>query len=350
MSNKKYSALAVLKVLEKHTDRNNPLLIKQIKVLVHEEYGIDISEKTIRSDIHALQSFGYDIRFIGTFEREIRHGDGTVLDSPINKDCYLAGPVLISDRQIEILYDALLDERFLPEADYKDLVDTLENLSSTLDFTLNSKGAARVKRDYADSDILYGNLKILREAIKERKAVSFYEVPLGTHSMPGLLKRETKYASPCRIFKQDGIYYLLCCRNSGIYGSGLSYIRIELMRNIQQISRPKYDIYDILGKGLTTCRDLTNRRFKMIPEENIQIKFSFPASMIYEAVDYFGSKSMIFKAGSRDGDRYTAIISVPEKAMLKFVRMNAPDVEIIQPIELREKASAIFAEASRLNQ
>ncbi len=88
----------------------------------------------------------------------------------------------------------------------------------------------------------------------------------------------------------------------------------------------------------------------MIPEENIQIKFSFPAFMIYEAVDYFGSKSMLFKAGSRDSDRYTAIISVPEKAMLKFVRMNAPDVEIIQPIELREKASAIFAEASRLNQ
>ena len=348
MSNKKYSVLAVLKVLQKHSDKDNPLLIKQIKILVDEEFGIDISEKTVRSDIHALQSFGYDIRFIGTFEREIRHGDGTVLDSPINKDCYLAGPV--TDLQIEILYSALISERFLPDHEYKELVSTLESLSSTVDFTLNSKGAARVKRDYADPDILYGNMQILRKAIAERSAVSFYEVPIGTHGMPGLLRNAKRHVSPCRIFNEGGIYYLLCCDNGNGYGSELAYIRIELMRNIELETWKKFDIYGLLGKGLTTNKDLTNRRFKRIPEENVQISFRFPKTMINEAVDYFGSKSMIFKAGTSDEEHFTAIVSTPEKAMLRFVKINAPDVEIISPVELREKASAIFAEAYRVNQ
>lgn len=342
MAEKKYSVLAVLKVLQKYSDEEHPIQMKQIKYYVNQDHKIVISYKTIRSDITALKTFGFDIRNKGSFDRTIEHGDGTVLESKINKDWYLVGP--ISDQEIEILYDSLLSERYLSEALYSSLGKKLQSLSSSVDFDLNTKGAARVKRDWADSEILYNNMKILREAIVNKQVVSFYYAPIGTYGIPGLRRTERSYVSPRRVFNENGVYYLLGCDKY----DQLVYLRIELIRNLQIEEWRAYSIYGMLGKGLTTNKELTARRFKKIPDEYIQIRFRFPKTMLTEAVDYFGSKSMAFKAVRHEDTHFMVSVTAPEKAMLKFAFMYAPDVEILAPKDLRSKVREVFSKAAEL--
>ena len=341
MVEKKYSVLAVLKVLQEHSDEEHPLLMKQIKIYVHEEHGIDISEKTIRSDIAALKEFGFDIRNKGSFDRTIEHGDGTVLDSKISKDWYLVGP--ITDEDIEILFNGLLSERFLPDKRYKEIAKSLENLSSSMDFVLNPKGAARVKRDFIDYELLYGNMKIIRDAIARRKIISYkYNDP--TASSSSWERRFSSYFTPCRIFKDNGIYYLMGCSESGY----LKYLRIELMFDINISEWKKYTLTGMMGEGLT-LPDFSNRKFKLIPDKSYEIKFRFPKELLIDAADYFGYKCMIFSAAEKDKDYITASVFAPKKAVLKFALMNAPEVEILDPPELRQQVERIFQDGAKLN-
>ncbi len=340
MAEKKYSVLAVLKVLQEYSDEKHPLQMKEIQAYVKEKHKIDISAKTIRSDIAALKSFGFDIRNKGSFDRTIKHGDGTTLDSRISKDWYLAGP--ISDEDIEILFDGLLSERYLPDKYFKELAQRLENLSSSVDFVLNIKGAAKVKRDFIDWERLYSNMKIIREAIFRRKAISYKNTD-PNYTVSSWYRDFDTYFSPCRIFKQDGIYYLMGCSESGY----LQYIRIEYMDDVKIREWHKFSLSGMIGEGLT-LPEFSNRRFKKFPDKTIQIAFRFPRSMVEEAADYFGNKSMIFSAGDKDKEYYTAMTTVPEKAMTRFALMYAPDVEILSPEVLRNQVKELFSRATEL--
>lgn len=341
MAEKKYSVLAVLKVLQEHSDEEHPLLMKQIKIYVHEEHGIDISEKTIRSDIAALKEFGFDIRNKGSFDRTIEHGDGTVLDSKISKDWYLVGP--ITDEDIEILFNCLLSERYIPDNRYKEIAKKLESLSSSVDYVINLKGAAKVKRDFIDWELLYKNLKIIREAIARRKVIAYkYNKPTGTNSL--WERHFNSYLSPCKIFKEDGVYYLMGCEE---YGS-LVYLRVELMFDIGLTEWKKYTLAGMMGEGLT-LPDFSNRKFKRIPDKSYEITFRFPKDLLVDAADYFGYKCMIFPASEKDENYVTASVMAPKKAVLKFALMNAPEVEILDPPELRQQVEKIFQEGAKLN-
>ena len=51
---------------------------------------------------------------------------------------------------------------------------------------------------------------------------------------------------------------------------------------------------------------------------------------------------MIFSAAEKDKDYITASVMAPKKAVLKFALMNAPEIEIFDPTELRQQVKRIF--------
>lgn len=150
--------------------------------------------------------------------------------------------------------------------------------------------------------------------------------------------------SPCRVFAENGIYYLLGEDNTSGSGGGIVFLRINLMRNIQIEEQARYRIYKVIVEGLST-RNLAKRRFKTITGEDIEITFRFSSSIATETADYFGYKRMIFMPGG-DEEHYTARIRMPGKAMLRYALMYAPDVEILAPQDLREQAAAVFRQAA----
>lgn len=347
MATKKYSVLAVLDVLKEYSDEEHCLKIKDIKEHIKKPpYKIDVSEKTIRSDLRALYDFGYDIRFANSYSRVMVHSDGTVLDSDINTGCYLVGDV--SDEDIEILHDALLSERFLSSRKYSDLVDTLTYLSSTVDFDLHVKGAARVPRDIVSGRILYDNMRMIRQAIAAKKVISFKCVPMGAGNLEQWDRGKERFISPGRVFSEDGIYYLAGYEKLESGNSEYVILRVELMRNIKQVDKPRYNEYDIHLSGLRTPK-FAKKRFKLVPDDKCEVTFRFSKSIIQQVADYFGSRRLIIVSRDKGaGDESVTVeTTAPSEAILKFAKMYAPDVEIVSPVELRDALKKDFAAAAK---
>jgi len=340
MANKKYSVLAVLRVLEEYSDEEHSLYIKEICGYVEEDYGIKVGAKTVRTDIRSLIDFGYDIRFVGSYKRVVPHSDGTVIDSDINTGCYLVGEV--SDDEIETLYRSLVGDRFLPDRKYKRLVRTLENLSSTNDFSLNTKGVVRVNNDISILDVQNQNLRMIKWAIVNRCVISYVVFPdINTDRF----KLETKYISPCKVFVDNGIFYLAGCDNSNWYKGELVFVRIDRMRSIGFEDRKTYDISDIHGEGLISG-EFAKSRFKMDRGEVVDVVFRYPSTLQNDITSYFGRRQIFMNIDSLETDIYKCSTSVPEAAMLRFALMHATEVEILEPLELREKMKGILKKAA----
>lgn len=347
MATKKYSVLAVLDVLKEYSDEEHCLKIKDIKEHIQKPpYKIDVSEKTIRSDLRALYDFGYDIRFANSYSRVMVHSDGTVLDSEINTGCYLVGEV--SDEDIEILYDALLSEKYLPDKKYKELVGKLTGLSSTVDFSLNEKGAAKEKPDIVAADIMYDNIRRIRKAIVEHKNITFRYTSLGNGNVVVWQRGKTRCLSPGRVFKEDGVYYLAGFERTESEGDQYTVLRIELMRDVEQTDRPRYDYYDISMSGLDKYY-FARKRFKLMTDDQYHVSFKFPDELGQAVIDYFGPKSLILKAIEKEEGKlfYTAQMTMPSGAVIKFAKMYAPDVEILGPADLRDALKKDFAAAAK---
>lgn len=340
MANKKYSVLAVLDVLQKQSDKDHPMYLKEIRYAVRDMHGIDISEKTIRSDLQALKDFGFDIRYRDTFERTIEHGDGTTVDSNIKKDCYLVGP--IEDDYIEVLFDALLSERYLIEADYRDIVQILEQMSSTKDFRLNAESAVRNRPDNSRSSLIYRNIRTVRNAIAKRKTITFIYEPAGTDKLQTPKQEERMLLSPYKVFSDNSIYYLSGYKSPFTFDDSRVILRIDGMKKIEIEKRPR-----ITGQG-TIEKQLLNRRFKLTEEDDVEGLCEMPGSLVGAAIDFFGNNKVdipSYESGS-DRENYMVLVSAPERALLVFALMNAPDVEIISPADLRAQIRNVCDKAS----
>ena len=340
MANKKYSVLAVLRVLEEYSDEEHSLYIKEICGYVEEDYGIKVGEKTVRTDIRSLIDFGYDIRFAGSYKRVVPHSDGTVIDSDINTGCYLVGEV--SDDEIETLYRSLVGDRFLPDRKYKRLVRTLENLSSTNDFSLNTKGVVRVNNDISILDVQNQNLRMIKWAIVHKRVISYImclDIPSEDY------KIETKYMSPCKVFIDNGIFYLAGCSYSYWYGGEPLIVRIDRMRNVNIVNNSKYDVSGLIGEGLISG-EFAKSRFKLDRSDVVDARFRYPRSLQNEITSYFGRRQLFVNQDSMKTDAYVCKVSVPEDSMLRFALMHAPEVEILEPPVLREKMKGILKKAA----
>ena len=343
MANKKYSVLAVLRVLEDYSDEEHSLYIKEIQGLIESEYGIVVGEKTIRTDIRALLDFGFDIRFVGSYRRVVAHKDGTVIDSDINTGCYLVGE--LTDEEIEVLYSSLAGNRFVFDRTYKSLVAKLERLSSTYAFSLNSKSVIRTMNDVSFFDSLNSNLKIVKEAIVKRRVITYMYAPV----IPlDSFKNKTRSVSPCKVFVENGIFYLAGCDNNVSYEERLVFIRIDRMRGISFAEHQRYDLSSITGKGLISG-DFAKKKFKLDRGEDIKVVFRCPLTLATETADYFGRKKLGLRIRRSETDNETFFITAPEDAILRFAQMYAPEVEIIEPIELRDKLKANLNRAIELN-
>ena len=149
---------------------------------------------------------------------------------------------------------------------------------------------------------------------------------------------------------EDGVYYLVGAEQSDYYyRSELLFLRIERMRNVEIDWNRKYSILDIISPQMITD-DYDKGRFRLYPGKNTEITFKYTSEIFFETLDYFGRRSMAFTDMSEFYSEITAIVSVPEEAMIHFALMYAPEVEIIKPRRLRTKVKTILSEAMKMHE
>lgn len=332
---KKLSLFNTLEILKKYTDEDHRLTQAEIVELLKQDYDMEIDRRTVKSNIMDLIELGYEIESQETTRMIRNEKTGEVEESTIMSSFFLVRD--FSKAELRLLIDSLLFSKHLPYSQCKELVMKLEALSNKY-FRASMNYISTMPEDKTNNKQVFYNIDILDEAIGKERKVSFKYLEYGTDKKqhPKLDKNgeERVYvASPYQMVAKEGKYYLIC--NYDPYDDVSNY-RIDRITDIE--------ILDVKIKSFEKLKGSNGQRFDlseymkkhvyMYSSEDSTVCFRIIKSMISDIIDMFG-KDVRFYDESEESVCVKA--KVNEAAMVQFAQSYAPDVEILEPISLREE-------------
>lgn len=332
---KKLSLFNTLEILKKYTDEDHRLTQAEIVELLKQDYDMEIDRRTVKSNIMDLIEIGYEIESQETTRMIRNEKTGEVEESTIMSSFFLVRD--FSKAELRLLIDSLLFSKHLPYSQCKELVMKLEALSNKY-FRASMNYISTMPEDKTNNKQVFYNIDILDEAIGKGRKVSFKYLEYGTDKKqhPKLDKNgeERVYvASPYQMVAKEGKYYLIC--NYDPYDDVSNY-RIDRITDIE--------ILDVKIKSFEKLKGSNGQRFDlseymkkhvyMYSSEDSTVCFRIIKPMISDIIDMFG-KDVRFYDESEESVCVKA--KVNEAAMVQFAQSYAPDVEILEPVKLREQ-------------
>ena len=108
MSKKKTGTIAMLRVLQRYSDKTHVLSTRDMMHYLHDEFGIDLERRTMYDNMNVLESFGYKIH---------RYESGTL-------GYYLEERIFSNDEIIKT-NDALLQNPEVSDEERKSIIDKM---------------------------------------------------------------------------------------------------------------------------------------------------------------------------------------------------------------------------------
>ncbi|MCR4746804.1 MAG: WYL domain-containing protein [Lachnospiraceae bacterium] len=332
---KKLSLFNTLEILKKYTDEDHRLSQTEIVGLLKRDYDMDVDRRTIKSNIMDLIELGYEIESQETTRMIRNEKTGEVEESRIMSSFYLIRD--FTKPELRLLIDSLLFSKHLPYSQCKELVQKLELLSNKY-FRASMNYICTMPEDKTDNRQVFYNIDVLDEAIEKGKKVSFKYLAYGTdkeqHIKLDKSGEERIYiVSPYQMAAKEGKYYLIC--NYDPY-EDISNYRVDRITDIE-ILDVKVKPFEKLKWSNRKRLDLVEYMKKhvyMYSSEDSTVKFRIIKPMISDIIDMFGRDIRFYD--EMEGT-VCVKVNVNEMAMVQFAKSYAPDVEILEPIELREQ-------------
>lgn len=313
----KIKALYVLKILKECSDDKHPITQGEICEKL-KKYGIVCDRKTVSRCIDGLIDFGYDIvRILGGGCYYI---DDTFDDSEIAflVDCVYSSPA-ISQKQAE-------------------------SIITRLTANISNENKKKFKNIFKASEMIrtenrqvFYNIDKINEAILTNKQIAFN---YNTYSKDKKLrprKQEKYIINPYFTINSKGKYFLVC--NKDNYDN-ISNYRIDYMTYIDILDTPRKDISLVKdGSQVFSPTKYANEHIYMFAGESKNfILRLYNERVVGDIVDWFGKSVKIFE---QDGNTL-AEVKTNENAMIYWALQYGEDVEIIEPLETREKIKNIL--------
>lgn len=202
----------------------------------------------------------------------------------------------------------------------------------------NMKYICTMPEDKTNNNQIFYNIEILDEAISGNKKVSFKYLEYGTDKKQHLKCREDGEAriyvvSPYQMVAKEGKYYLIC--NYDKYDDVSNY-RIDRITDIEVLdekAKPFNKLKWSDGQRLNLS-EYMKKHVYMYSSDDTRVIFRIVRPMISDVIDMFGKDITFF---DETADTVCVKVNVNETSMLQFAKNYAPDVEILEPLELREK-------------
>lgn len=314
---KKALSLCILRVLEQHASKESPLTTRQIIALLHEQYGMIAERKAVGRNLLLLPEMGFPL---STYQE---NGKGYYLTSPIG-----AEPKTVTENDA-ILLDALLRAPISTEA--------TERIAA-----LQDDVPIHVVRDTPKtlSDELLDTIALLKDAIREKKQVSFR---YNTVSQTGkrIAMREAPFVvSPFALFLADGQYYVIVAMQG--YGRLLHY-RLDLMDQPQKLDTPARDERELpeCTDGLDVVGYVNRAIYQREAEEAFVLLCARHLSG--ELLDSFGSDAVL----SPEGDMIRVEVRAPWGNVRRFLMSNLRHATLLAPehrrTNLKDELSSALA-------
>lgn len=345
---KKMLIINILDILKRYTDENHRLSQKEIEDILLREYEMKADRKTIRRNLLDLQNYGYDLNYSETIRmmpvRDPKTGKQAVdpstgkmkmEETTILSDFYLDRK--FTDGELRLLIDSLLFSKHIPYSQCKELVGKLEGLSNIY-FKSRCRFISRMPETEADNKQLFLNIELLDEAISKGRKVSFkyleYRTDKKLHPKQKEDGTERVYIiSPYQMAAREGKYYLICNYDKYDDISNYRMDRITDLKILDEAAKPFKELKWSNGAYLDLASYMKAHPY-MFASDNVHVKLRITRPMIGEVIDTFGKEVRFL---DEKEENVTVSFTNNEMAVEEFVKRYIPDVQIIEPVKLREK-------------
>ena len=333
-SPKKLIIMNILDILKRYTDENHRLSQKEIQDILEREYDMTVERKAIKRNLMNLIEFGYNINYSESV-RIFKDKDGKEQENVILSDFYLERE--FTDSELRLLIDSVLFSNHIPYKQDKELVDKLASLSNIY-FKKRVNHIARMPEDKTDNKQLFYNVELLDEAIDKKRKVCFHY--LEYHTDKKLHKRRNKNGkvreyiiNPYQLVAKEGKYYLICNYDKYDDISNYRVDRITDLEILDENIKPFDGLKGSDGRKLD-LKEYMDKHVYMFSGENVRVVFRADKSLISDIIDMFG-KEVRFSEESDAQITVTAVVN--EISMEQFAKAYTPWIEIIKPVDLRDR-------------
>lgn len=319
MEDKKTSVLALLKILEEHTDEEHILSQPDLLNLLETIYGVELERRTLYKNIEMLQDFGFDI---STFAE---NGKGYYLrDRQFEKS------------QIYILCNAIHASNFIPSSSSKELINKL--LSTQSKHIKNEfKSTIYVENNKKkDNKEFFLNVEIIADAIKNKQTISFNYTKYDFDKKLVNRRPEPYNVSPYYLVYDDEKTYLVAKSPNH---DDFTHFRVDRMKNIKITD----DRYIKLAKNQDPYEYAANKIFMYNGEEE-RISIKCKNNILDNIIDTFGTSVRIEQC---DDEHFIAYVKSTERGMYVLALHYLDSLEVLEPKKLRNDIKNAIKDAER---
>lgn len=331
---KRLSLFNTLEVLKKYTDEEHRLSQKEILDILERDYDMVVDRRTIKSNLMDLIDLGYEIES-EEISRMVRNKSGEAEENTIMSSIYLNRD--FTKAELRLLIDSLLFSKHLPYSQCKELVRKLETLSNKY-FKSHMEYISTMPEDKTNNKQVFFNIDVLDEAIHKKKKVSFKYLDYGIDKKQHIKRKEdgterVYIVSPYQMAAKEGKYYLICNYDKYDDISNYRVDRITQLEILEEKIKPFSKLNWSNGQKLNLS-DYMKKHVYMYSSGDVKTTFRIIKPLISDIIDMFG-KDVTFLDETED--MVCVKVNVNETSMIQFAKNYAPDIEILEPQELRGK-------------
>ena len=309
LEHKKLALIRIMEIFYRYSDESHPIKQDEIKEYLKRDYGIIVDRKTIGRNVSLLKESGLQI-------------ESTRAGSYIDER-------LFEDAELRLLIDGVLASKHITAKYSKDLIEKLCRLANIY-FRSHVKNIYSVDEwSKSENRAVFYNVDVIDEAIESGKQVKFDYNKFGVDKK--LHKTSTHFASPYQLILHNQKYYLMA-RNER--WKNMAFYRIDHITNIEIIDDPLVDVRTVEGyaSGIN-YKELSSSLPYMFTDKPQNIVFYASPTIIDDVIDWFGYDVKI----QEQGEKYKITAKVSPLAMEYWALQYLNAVEIVSPVDLRQK-------------
>ena len=327
-ANKKMLNMLILDILEEYSDANHRLTQQEIIRLLKANYDMECDRRSVKNNILYLNELL-----------------GDVIDM---EDGYYLAEREFEDAELRMLIDSVLFSKNLTQKQAKDLIEKLRAKGNKYFPAKVTHISNLPEMHHADNKQLMYALDTVNDAIAEKKKISFVYNTYGTDFRLHPRRDGMRYVvNPYQMVANIGKFYLI--GNYDKYDN-VSHYRLDKMTDVQILDekvKPQKEIRDFKN-GFSLPKHMAEHIY-MFSGESERVKLLAPATMMDELIDWLGKDFTVRKTD--DEDEIEIILNCNVDSMFYWALQYGPHVEILEPIDLRNRISkAVRGMADKYNE
>ncbi len=308
MAEKKHSALALLDILEKYSDKEHILTGKEIRKHMEEEYGLQIERRTLYSNIDILEQGGFEI------SRYEDNGKG-----------YYLKKRKFDKAEVLLLCNAVHASHFISQKQSDELIKKLLSTQSKYQRAefFNKVYMPNPKKT-ANGELLR-NIEIVSSAIRNRHELSFVYLRYDRNKRLVARRKERYTVEPRYIVYADSRAYMVVTSKNH---EGYIHYRLDRMSRCEEgeeMVRP-------LPKEADAYEYAKNKLF-MYTGEVKSVLLRCKDLILDQMIDLFGKDLILIP----EEDSFLIRIKTSDTGARYLAQQYLDSIEILEPEELREE-------------